>query len=359
MPDPSIPTLPGELKKAGYRTGIIGKLHVSPETSFPFDFKETNYQVARDVEKVAKLASEFLEANKRSPFFLMVNFSDPHSPYIRDVNGHPKVKVDADRVTPFPFTARNDERSRQTTANYYCCVNRFDEGLGLLMDILERNRQTDDTFVVVIGDHGPPFPRAKVTCYEAGLQIPWLVHWPGMVAAAQVQDAFVSTVDLMPTFLDAAGLEVPPELVGQSLMPVLTGKRQQVRDYVFGEFTSHVPVHYLPQRTVRDDRYKLCVQLLLEPASLERLNKVGIDPREEFQSSFSSIPAIGLYDLKVDPHEFNNLADDPEHRAVLEKLKQVLHNWRQTTQDPLLNIDELIALTRNHVGVKERYQADR
>jgi N-sulfoglucosamine sulfohydrolase len=355
MYDPPIPTLPGELKKAGYRTGIIGKLHVNPESCFPFDFKRTDYKTARDVAKVATLAAEFTDSSKGTPFFLMVNFTDPHSPFFRDVSGHPKVKVAADQVTPFAFTGRDDAKLRQMTADYYCCVNRFDEGFGMLMDILKKSHLTENTLVVVIGDHGPPFPRAKVTCYEAGLQIPWLVRWPGTVEGAQVKDAFISTVDLMPTILEAANVNMPAGLAGQSLVPLLDGRRDRVRDYVFGEFTSHVPVHYLPQRTVRDERYKLCVQLLLEPAVIERLKQAGIDQKQQFQSSFSNVPAVGLYDLETDPHEFQNLADDPEYQVVLKKLQRALHDWRVATQDPLLDIAHLIALTQSHVGVHEKY----
>ncbi len=356
MHDATIPTLPGELKKAGYTTGIIGKLHVKPESCFPFDFEETSHQVARDVVKVEKLAREFLEQNRNKPFFLMVNFTDPHSPFLRDVSGHPRVKVGVDKVPAFPFTGQDQNASHKTTADYYCCVNRFDEGVGMLMTLLAENDLAANTLVVVIGDHGPPFPRAKVTCYEAGLQIPWLVRWPERVEAGMANDAFVSTVDLMPTFLDAAGIAVPKSLAGHSLAGLLEGKAEAVRDYLFGEYTSHVPVHYLPQRTVRDDRYKLCVNLMLQPDALARLKQEGINPRKEFQSQFSDIPAVGLYDLEKDPHEFHNLAGDGPHEGTLRRLQQTLHDWRVSTKDPLLDLDSLAALTRSHVGVREKYK---
>ncbi len=356
MHDPTIPTLPGELKRAGYTTGIIGKLHVNPESCFPFDFKHTNYQVARDVKKVEKLAGEFLNQNKKKPFFLMVNFTDPHSPFLRDVSGHPRVKVDVDQVPAFPFTGQDQNGPHKSTADYYCCVNRFDEGFGMLMKLLAKCGLDTNTLVIVIGDHGPPFPRAKVTCYEAGLQIPWLVRWPGRTEAGDVKDAFVSTVDLMPTFLDAAGVSLPEGLAGHSLVPVLQGQAATVREYLFGEYTSHVPVHYLPQRTVRDDRYKLCLNLMLQPAALARLGREGIDPREEFQSPFSDVPAVGLYDLERDPHEFNNLADRADHQRIVKRLQKALHDWQVATEDPLLDLDNLAALTRSHVGVREKYK---
>ena len=354
MHDPKIPTLPAELKKAGYTTGIIGKLHVAPESCFPFDFKHTNYQVARDVVKVEKLAEEFIGQNKTKPFFLMVNFTDPHKPFLRDVSGHPRKKVD--QTPAFPFTGGDQNTPSKPTADYYCCVNRFDEGFGMLMELLADNNLVDKTLVLIIGDHGPPFPRAKVTCFEAGLQIPWLVRWPRHAASGEVTDAFVSTVDFMPTFLDAAGIPVPEGLAGHSLVPLLEGKKTAVRDHLFGEYTSHVPAHYLPQRTVRDDRYKLCLNLMLQPEALARLKKEGIDPRKEFQTPFSNIPAVGLYDLEKDPYEFNNLANSKQHQEILKRLKKILHDWQIATKDPLLDLENLADLTRSHVGVRDKYK---
>ena len=356
MHDDTIPSLPSRLREAGYATGIIGKLHVAPESCFSFDFKETNSQATRDVEHVAARTEAFLAQHGNRPFFLMVNFSDPHSPYLRDVAGHPRVKVERDAVTAVPFTGQDLDQPSPVTADYYCCVNRFDEGFGLLMEVLSDRNLAADTLVVVIGDHGPPFPRGKVTCYEAGLQIPWLVRWPGRIQPGSVHDAFVSTVDLMPTFLEAAGAELPARQAGKSLVSLLQGGAASVRDYLFGEFTSHVPVHYLPQRTVRDDRYKLRISLMFQPDALARLKREGIDPAQEFQSSFSDIPAIGLYDLENDPHEFHNLAADPQYGSVLKRLQDELLAWREASGDPTLDLDYLVALTQSHVQVREKYE---
>lgn len=349
-----LPTLPGLLKKVGYTTGIIGKLHVAPEEAFPFDYKQTNYPDARDIRKVRQRAAEFLTQAEGRPFFLMVNFTDPHDPMLRDVGGHPLVKAEAKDIEPLLFMVKDDPKIRQRVADYYTCVNRVDEGMGLLLRLLEEKQVADNTLIVVIGDNGPPLPPAKTTCYEAGLQVPYLVRWPHVVPAGQVCDALVSTVDLMPTFLEAAGVATPVGLPGSSLLGLMTGQDPKWRRYLAAEYTVHTPIMYFPQRTIRDDRYKLIVSLLHDPAILKQLRDHGIDPAKEFPR-FATTPAVELYDLAKDPYERKNLAADPVCHEVLSRLQKELRAWQEATKDPLLDSDYFVKLTRSHLGAGEKY----
>ena len=135
-----VPTLPTLLKQAGYRTGIIGKLHVAPESSFDFDYKQTNTADTRDPKKVRAKCGEFLGDLGGKPFFLMLNFFDPHDPHLQDVEGSPQAKVTPEQAKVFPFIGADTPELRRRVAEFTTCVNRVDEGVGVLMDVLHERR---------------------------------------------------------------------------------------------------------------------------------------------------------------------------------------------------------------------------
>lgn len=356
-----IPTLPKELKSAGYFTGVIGKIHIAPESSFPFDYRRINYPEARDAELVAERFGEFLELAGRRPWFMMLNFTDPHHPLLNDFKGRPKTKVTPDDVTVFPwlrrsfqkmFTVQTDPAGMQhEIAGYYNSINRLDEAVGLVLDRLQRSGESDNTLVVLIGDHGAPLPGAKLSCYEAGARIPFLLRWPGRADPGSDATALVSTVDLMPTFLDAAARPRGDGGQGRSLLPLLDGGTDDWRTTLATEFTSHLGYGYLPTRSVRDDRFKLIVNYLNSSA----IQSVTIDGKtiQQLFPMSTDRPHFELYDLLVDPYEQHNLVDQsPEHvQNMLEKLEA----WQRATDDPLRSHDYLLELTRQHVGMEKQY----
>jgi N-sulfoglucosamine sulfohydrolase len=260
-----VPTLPTLLKRAGYCTGIIGKLHVAPENSFEFDYKQINTADTRDMEKVRAKCSAFLDGVGGKPFFLMLNFFDPHDPHLQDVGGSPKAKVTPEQAKVFPFMGVDTPAMRQRVAEFTTCVNRVDEGVGVLMEVLRQRGLLGDTLIVVLGDNGPPLPRAKGTCFEAGVNVPFIAWWPGQVKT-QVSDAMVSSIDLMPTFLELSGATPPRGLPGRSFVPLMRGQPVEWRKTLATEYTTHEPRNLNPQRSIRDARYKLTMTLLKDPA---------------------------------------------------------------------------------------------
>jgi len=339
---PDVPTMPTLLKRAGYRTGIIGKLHVAPEAAFDFDFKETNTADTRDMAKVRAKCEAFVGADPRRPFFLMLNFFDPHDPHLQDVNGSPRAKIAAEQAREYPFLGTNAPAMRQRVAEFATCVNRVDEGIGVLMEILRGRGLDSNTVVVVLGDNGPPLPRAKVTSFEAGVNVPFLAWAPGRIAP-RVGDELVCTTDLLPTFLELAGAPAPGGLPGRSLLPAFRGAPPGWRATLATEYTTHEPRNLNPQRSLRDARYKLTTTLLLDPAFRW---PDGIDPEEyrKVQRKAATGEFLELYDLQADPHEFTNLAGRAELRDVQERLSAELRRWREATQDPLLDPAALQAL---------------
>jgi N-sulfoglucosamine sulfohydrolase len=351
MRAPAPASLPSLLKAAGYKTGIIGKLHVAPESAFAFDFKRTNYAAARNVDEVAKQARAFIESAGGEPFFLMANFSDPHEPFTREVNGRPAHPASAAEITPWPWLpAGNAVRKR--VADFYTCIRRMDEGVGLLMDSLRERGLERETLVMLLGDNGPPFARAKGTSNEAGVRTPLLAAWPGRIAPGQSSEALVCAIDLMPTFLESAAIPAPSGLAGTSLWPLLRGERPaEWRAVLATEYTSHTRGHFFPQRSIRDARWKLTLHLLRDPA-LPALTSDATPIEKLFPLAAAPDNAehVALYDLESDPHERRNLGGDPAHTAERARLLAALQRWREQTHDPLLDLAALVKLAREHLA---------
>ncbi|QHI69168.1 sulfatase family protein [Tichowtungia aerotolerans] len=361
---PDIRTLPAILKDAGYHTGILGKLHVSAAPGqAPFDFEwasHGNPVVTRDVRMVAQKAEEFLGQVGKRPFFLYVNYFDPHRPYDAESNqckGLPEKPYGPNDIEPFAYLGLDGLPVRQEVASYYNCVNRLDVGLGMLFQTLEKAGMLDDTLIIFLGDHGVPFSRAKTTCYEAGEQVPFFVKWPGVSRAGLRCTDFISSVDIMPTLLDAAGIACPP-VAGRSLREVVTGSTpNDWRKELCSEYTSHAQQHLYPRRSVRNERYKLVHNLdssRKNPvpyigATRPKPGVVEIKPgMEAAYRTTEAPPEFELYDLSKDPHETVNIVGNPEVAEVLKRLKADLLKWRRNTADPLLDPAELQRLKKAH-----------
>lgn len=360
-------TIPNLLKPSGYRTGIIGKLHVAPEESFQFDFRDTDSGKTREVRWVAQRVEQFLHQTGGQPFFLMVNYSDPHAfrrPEDRtkwyfppQVDGLPKNPLPPSEKTLLAFQQIDTPEQRVRTAGYYNAVQRLDDGIGMLMDVLAKHGLCDNTLVILIGDHGPPFARGKTTVYEAGIRIPFIVRWPG-VSKPMRSSAMVSTIDILPTILDATGVAPPGRMHGKSLRPVLKNANAPWREYLVAEFHFHGGRPFYPRRAIRDHRYKLIHNLLAGKAKpstgidADPAFKVSREPRyhgtpvRRAFDTFANPPEFELYDLQADAVEFNNLAGKSEYRATQERLAKALLEYRRQTNDPFLDPKFLQAMRR-------------
>lgn len=343
MTDPGVPKLPNLLKAAGYFTGIVGKLHVGPSQSFAFDFKRLGFNETRNVGNVAKDFRDLIAKTPTgNPWFAYINYADPHEPHERDVNGYPKVKTDPAQIKLYPWLPadRKDDKTKKALADFQTCVNRMDEGVGLLLKVLRETGHDRDTLIVLVGDNGPPFVRAKVSSFEAGVNVPFLAWWPGQVKGGQVSDKLICTIDIMPTLLSLAGAKVPSNLPGRSLWPLLQGESAPWRETLATEYTSHDPPSFAPQRSIRDMRYKLTLTLLKDP-TFKWPEGISAKSFKKVQLKSANGAFIELYDLKDDPYEFKNRSDDPKLADVREHLLKDLQKWREATKDPLLNADAL------------------
>ncbi|WP_442506464.1 sulfatase family protein [Novipirellula sp. SH528] len=351
-------SIPNQLKRIGYRTGVIGKLHVNPEAKFAFDMRAKDGFGQRDIRKQVGHAERFWKDSGETPWFLMFNVFDPHvmgkrgsgEPDFPDVvMGVPETPIGPEDVTAWPWQAVDTPVTRKRISGYYNCVQRVDAAIGMLMQSLERTEQRKRTLIIFLGDHGPPFSRGKTTCYEAGLRVPFLIDWPG-VTVPHVSKRLVSAVDIAPTVFDAVGVRSSTMVHGKSLREVATissseSNSKTWRETLVGEFHFHGAGSFHPTRAITDGRYKLIHRL---PGSVgkpivsvdgDRSNseREKLSPTAPCQAVYQRLqdpPTWELYDLQVDPYEFNNRSGAEAFSEVETSLRSALSQWQETTSDP-------------------------
>jgi N-sulfoglucosamine sulfohydrolase len=346
------PNLTTYLKAAGYRTGIIGKIHVNPESAFSFDFKAfpgSNFN-KRSVRKFARSAGEFFRASD-DPFMMWVSLPDAHRPFHDRQDGIPQKILGPDDVETLPTVGVSTRQTLKTTASYYNCMQRLDVAVGMVLKELADSGKSDNTLIIYLSDHGPDFPRGKKTIREGGSRVPMIMNWKGHLPEGKSEPRLVSSLDILPTLLEIAGVRpIPGNLDGRSLMPLFGRKSARWREYLFTEFTLHWPETYYPGRALRDSRFKLVHNLLPQrqnpvydiylvqqrpktftPAELKDVPKQV----QEAYKIFRHPPEFELYDLQNDPWEFHNLAEESQFAEQLARLKKRLNEWQEEMNDPL------------------------
>lgn len=306
------------------------------------------------------------QRNADEPFCFIFGTSDPHRPYDRGSGAAAGIDLDRIRVPSF---LPDDRIVRSDIADYYFEVQRWDRDVGRALELLEQAGELDNTIIVMTGDNGMPFPRSKGNLYDWGSRAPLAIRWgQGIGQPGRRIGEFVSLTDLGPTFLEAAGVEVPQVMTGRSLLPLLKAQShpapQEGRDFVVFGRERHAAAQEMPSlagypsRAIRTDQYLYIMNL--EPGRwpvgapqgathpidsfpdcdngptksliLERRD----DPqfRRFFELCFAKRPAEELYDVKADPEQINNLADDPAHAEARQRLREQLTTYLRETADP-------------------------
>jgi N-sulfoglucosamine sulfohydrolase len=350
---PQVKSLPGLLKSAGYRSAILGKIHVLPRSVYPFDEEITQgLEGNRNVAVMGKKARHFIESCGDRPFLLVVGFSDPHRAGVGFANhktyqGVPEARYDP-RDVLVPSFLPDVPEVRAELADYYQAASRLDHGVGLVLNALKETGNADRTLVVFLSDNGIPFPGAKTTLYDAGVHLPLLVSAPNQKGHGLTNRAMVSWVDIAPTILDWARVKKPPVMPGRSLLPILEEEKPKGWDVVFGSHQFHEITMYYPMRMIRTRQHKYILNLAHQldypfasdlygsktwQGILRRKSK-QLGPRD--LDAFLHRPREELYDLERDPNEVHNLAADPEYAGVLADLRQRVKKWQEATKDPWL-----------------------
>lgn len=297
-----------------------------------------------------------------APFAFWFGSSDPHRPYER--GSGERSGIDPARVTVPAFLPDTPE-VRGDIADYLGEVERFDRDLGTLIAALERSGQLDRTLIIVTSDNGMPFPGAKATLYDGGTRVPLVIRWPEGTAG-QVVDAPVSLTDLAPTILEVAGLPVPGDMTGRSLVPWLRGQRPpDWPDAVFLERERHANVRrgdlsypsravrtrtHLYVRNLRPDRWPAGDPTLyhsvgpfgdIDDGPTKQLLLGASAPMERYRAhAMARRPAEELYAVADDPGQLQNLAGTPAHAALLQQMRERLDAWMRDTADPRASHDD-------------------
>ena len=326
-------TLAHYFKQSDYATGYIGKWHLALEEPTPredqgeYDFwlgsnileftsREYNTVVydkdgkevflpGYRVDALTDAAIRFTLDNKDKPFFLFMSFIEPH--HQNHVDDYPPPNGYREKYTgcwiPGDLEALKGS-SAQHLGGYFGMVKRLDEALGRLTDSLKSMGILDNTIILFTTDHGNHFKTRnneyKRSCHEASIRIPMVLSGPGFQGGGCVQD-LVSLVDMPPTLLQAAGLPIPGEMEGRS---ILDGRKDWPDDVFVQISESQVG------RAVRTKRWKF---------------GVTAPEAHAWQDSYSEVYFEQyLYDLEYDPHEQINLAGYVSHKEVSKKMSERL-----------------------------------
>ncbi len=351
-------TYPVLLRKAGYRTGYLGKFAIgkpNPDIrplslpaeqfdcwyGFPqtIDFRqEVDGQVRYLTTMMTEKAVEFLRQNPPDrPFCLTVALKEPHGPwnfFDPEVPGNyenatipPPATFTPAAYAALPEFIRNSlngsagprwfkhpEQYQQWMKTYYRLVTRADLAVGRIMETLRHLKLDGDTVVIFTSDNGE-FQGAhgltgKWLMYEESIRVPFIIRDPRLPAPLRGQrcDEMVLSIDLAPTMLGLAGIPIPDAMQGRDIGPLVRGEKLPWREDWYYEHTyARPPPHKIPKcEGVRTKQWKYTRYTDFTP------------------------PCEQLFDLVGDPQEMKNLAGEPAHASMLAKLRARCDEYRRT-----------------------------
>jgi N-sulfoglucosamine sulfohydrolase len=282
-------------------------------------------------EQNARSTADFLRSRQSDqPFFLSFGMFCTHREF-PDIDG----SVNPNYVLP-PYPLPDTEENREDMAAFMSSASIADRCAGTVLDAVRETGLEQDTLILFTTDHGIAFPRMKCNLFDTGIGVSLIMKLPGNRDKGQVIDSLVSHIDLFPTICDLLAIERPDWLQGTSLLPLIHGETDKIRDEIFSEVTFHAA--YEPMRCVRTDRYKY-IRLYDDhsghvPSNIDDglsktflLNSGLLDEQREREM---------LFDLYLDPVERINLIDDTHYASVCRDMSERLLRWMEQTDDPLL-----------------------
>lgn len=367
-------TLPDILEEAGYEVGFTGKgwgpganneggwTASGPRGRNPAGPAFNSIKTERpttgmnDVDYAANFEDFYdTRVEEGEPFYFWYGATEPHVPY-ETGSGLAAGKELTEAVVP-PFLP-DTETVRGDLLDYALEIERFDADLGKILDKLEAEGELANTIIIVTGDNGMPFARAKGTCYEYGIRVPMAIRWDESIPGDRSVRDLVSQVDIAPTLLEAVGLDVPPAMSGRSILSLLQSEAEGLIDpdreiYAGRERQNHARDDFVgyPIRALRTNEFLYVRNFKPErwPGGKPPLFK-DIDPlpsKEEliagaedevigpfFQMATGKRPAEELYAVETDPGCLNNLAEDPLYADELVRLRERLDERLKLYRDP-------------------------
>lgn len=331
------------------------------KTDYNFEAPPANRPPDTVWDETSRTAHWRNRPDKSQPFFAVFNHEVTHEGQVRSDDAtyarntaalKPDEFHDPAKATLPPYYP-DTPVVRKTWARYYDLITALDYQIARLLLQLEEDGLADNTIVFFWGDHGRGLTRGKRWVYDSGIKVPLIVRWPGQIKPGVVVDEMVSLMDLGPTVLSLAGLPAPANMQGQAFL----GAQKKTREYVFAH-RDRMDEAYDMMRAVRDRRYKYIrnffpgrpyaqyIAYMEEMPILKEMRRLYKDHFNALGENYGKAlnptqllffqpekPPEELYDTTVDPHEVNNLAAAPEHRAILKRLRGALEQWRRETKD--------------------------
>ncbi|MBN1482591.1 heparan N-sulfatase [candidate division KSB1 bacterium] len=348
---------PGDIQDAGRNRNPAGPAYNQIRNQPPYGMSTIDY--------AANFAAFLDEKNPDEPFCFWCGSIEPHRVYeygMGVASGKNPDNVDVPAIFPDSEAVRND------ILDYYVEIEHFDSHLGKMLTLLEERGELDNTLVLVTSDNGMPFPRAKSNLYKWGTNMPLAIRWGARVKGGRVIEDFVSQTDFAPTFLQAAGIPLCSDMTGRSLMGLLTSSaagqvKKERRSVLVGKerhaWVREGGVGY-PCRALRTKDFLYIRNFKPErwpagdPTKSEDNDPPGaygdIDagPTKSYMMAntddpqvmhlldlaVAKRPAEELYDLKNDPNEINNVAQEPAFAEVKKRLADTLMKKLKASGDP-------------------------
>ena len=313
---------------------------------------KTDYNYAGDWNAIWDDCSRTATYKNRKPgqpFFAVFSNFTTHESMIHNQIPTADLKHDPAKVEIAPYHPDLPE-VRHDWAQYYDRHEQMDAEIGEILKELEDSGEAENTIVIYYGDHGGVLARSKRYVYETGTRVPFIVRIPDKFKylfpsekPGYPVDRIVSFVDLVPTFLSIAGVDVPDYLQGNAF---LGEQKTAAPEYAFMT-RQRMDERYDMVRAVRDEKYRYIRNYMPFRITMQHLEYLFRAPSaqawedafkagktNELQSRyFLEKPLEELYDTENDPWEINNLADDPQYKDVLERMRKAETDWMREVRD--------------------------
>lgn len=312
--------IPHLLADAGYYTCLMSS--------------KTDCNFLPSTKKELFMGADWKDRAPDQPFFAEISFDGTHRPWNRD----PIRPIDINDVELPPYYA-DTPFIRRDWANGLEAMQVVDREVGALLKRLANEGLAENTIVFFIADHGVCQIRGKQFLYDEGTHIPMIVRWPGRVEPGQISEDLVMSIDISATLLEVAAAKPTVSLHGQSLF----SKEIKKRKYIFSARDKMDDAHDA-MRAIRSKDYKLIMNLMPERAycqfshykegsypALAEMNILYLQGKltpEQAAFMAPNKPEIEMFDLRNDPHEVKNVANNPHYAAVQAELLSELKTWR-------------------------------
>jgi len=359
-------TLVEVLANRGYRAGVMSKAgHLAPNSEFQWHMRlnEADLAQGRDPELFYAGAKAFMQQAVAAgrPFFLMANSNDPHRPYHGSQQEISKYgdtrftfatpsRVYAAHEVPIPGFLADLASIRIEIAQYYSSCRRCDDTVGRVLDALDELGLRDSTVVIFLSDNGIAVPFAKTNCWYNSGRTPLIIRWPGVIAPGSANGHhFVNTIDIMPTLLEALGIQHDLPFDGVSFLPLLRGKRSPTaRNRIQTVFHETSSKRRYEMRAVQGRRYGYIFNAWSDGTNVFKNESqngltwnamVAAGTNAAVQARvdhFKYRVPEELYDYVQDPDALSNLVSRVELEDRLWLLRRELLDWMTAKADPQL-----------------------